>query len=192
MRTCKHRSYALRLTLASAFVIAGAFGIRGYCYSSPNIVNAQSVATIVHILSAGPNWTDLDNNNAALRAKVAERYSFIATFNTEEIKMAVDEYVKQYTTATGEYYTSRANVYALLRYVFNIPNNYIVNEKGFVLMENPMHGDTVDLLWPVKKESNGRLVLAGTWSGFVVGLDYKWASDFEMLNRCFGRRHIEM
>ena len=186
---------------------------------SNNYLKEGLILEVVFLLDRVPSWVGLLIEDVDIRHGILRMYTYIALLKTETLRKAIEKYLYDdpYTLQTNKEtmeiskrnffdpldIKKEAVIYALLRVVFNIPDN--IGTKDDIPMFNYLrHGhssygyapedDPRKLLWPLYIDNNGNLILTGDYAfSGVPDYDYKknLLLSFDYLNEKFGRRDIK-
>jgi len=175
--------------------------------------DSKDVTKAIQLLSECPSWSELDMIHSSPGhawtergrwkdpkqvAQIIEYYTKLSQFSSPVLREAIGKYRHQYSKASSEYWSAGSKIYALHRFIFNIPPGYVSphgNLFGGIVPRTEWKNDKevrpirINRLWPFSEMPDKTLQLTDSFSQYM-GLDYGEQGEFDYLLKRYGRRHI--
>lgn len=152
---------------------------------------SKEVTNLIKLISEMPAWSDLFVDNKNERGNVPEFLQQIALVSTENIRQAMSAYVEiSKNSEMGYDVSAMSRLYVLNRYLFNVPDKVESQKTRFGAFSGiPTEANTINELWPLSMNTNGKLILEGKFSGYF-GESYLAVQEFDYFNELYGRRKM--
>jgi hypothetical protein len=162
---------------------------QSYSGNTPSKIDETGVRLICYNLNRCPCWRDIKESEREFRAGITKLYSGLACYNTETIRSGIQCFIERNRSVDDEF-VSGAKVFAFLRVVFDLPDNYVKDAKYTGSWGSPSKDGGVNLLWPYAKDTDGNLILVGTaWD--YAGPPYQPLMEFDYLQKKYERRKVK-
>lgn len=153
-------------------------------------LNARAIATE---LERCPCWTDFKEDEIEFRAGITRLYSgLVAKYTKSEIRDGIEAYLASPRYDLFRDNDAQAKVFAFLRVVFSIPDEWIANTgpKRIATFGNPLRDGLVDLLWPFSLGADKKLRLTGVPLADCGGQRLNLLAEFDALAVRYPFRNI--
>ncbi|MGC4073937.1 MAG: hypothetical protein QM760_15795 [Nibricoccus sp.] len=131
-------------------------------------------ARVLKVLVSCSRWEELDYADAAGRERLLKTFMDVAKYDDAVVREAIQKYIAAYydPKARGEgWRLSIFNLLILNRVLFDVPETvskqeYEAGDFSRWSFMTRTDGDKVNILWPLERSTNKRLILAGSVGGY--------------------------
>ena len=145
-----------------------------------------------------PCWERLWGDEVEIAAGIVKICEQFSAFDNKAIELGVRQYWEKYCgSSTEDQVLNSAKVYLFLRVIFDVPETFPM--KDMTRKEQSVLGEfwfqslpgRVALLWPLKKDSTGKIVLSTSQSPSIGSHGpYEGLEDYKFLSKHFPRRVV--
>jgi hypothetical protein len=150
--------------------------------------NRASADTVAREIELCPPWSELRQEDNATRQQILICLEKIANYDLEVIQLGMEKYVSTRRSQKAFDVSAMSRLYVLNRYVFNVPAKASLDRPTFGgWMGVPHDSQSINLLWPLTVDENGKLTLTGKFGGYS-GDDYLALQEFNYFKEKYSVR----
>jgi hypothetical protein len=158
------------------------------CGGSTSQSNQQTQRAVQQI-ELCPPWSKVRSDQSAQQENIFACLENIAALDTTIIRKGMEQFVLKMKNEGKWDVSNMSKLFVMNRYLFDVPAELPLKQAKFFggWRGVPRDDRAVNMLWPLEKNSDGRIIMAGDFAGYV-GEAFDPIREFDYFDDHFGRR----